>query len=622
MGRSLLLTAVAFAAGLGLGYLLQPAPARDRAARSVPVEPSPVPLVAADPAARSPSPLPTPLPEIPRGDGSIHGRILDDTGLPIADVLVVAVPVEERRSAKSPKGLEAPLDRDLDEMSDDLVARERWRREARRTARTNADGLYEVTGLAPVKWSLQAYKKGYQLQPQGRGNAWAAECGSSVDFTGMPIVRADVDVRTADGSRPPSATIAVQIRRGNSTSGTSEAWLPSEPWIEVRPGTCEMTASTDTAKSATQTVTIDAESPAPLFFQLEERPGLRVRVIRPDDLPMIQPEVMALRFSGGKPPDPTRLRREGIRTTGPRHVDVTALQDLEPGTYLVGAAYSYDAPVAVTKVVEVAAGVTEHELRLPPPDTKDYLTVHVRDPDGGPPGPLQFTLACRAARRNTSNGANALFRADGAYLVRRLSPEGEEGGSTHSIIAEGALGQVEQVYDPSDAREILLQFQRPAFLDVAIEGYVGSPHAGWLQLGLVIRAERGRSYRLDRPPDAKGSCRLGPVQPGSYDLVLLTSPARFTTSTQPVELRSGDQAVTIGVPALHAVTVRWPGKGTRTFTLRRVDGAGGSLQRDVTEEGTTLERLPSGRYRVLVHSTSAQEPVEFDVPAQAAIEIK
>lgn len=617
MRRSLLLIAASFAAGLGLGYVLKPAPAPDRARRTVPSAPGPA-AGGAGVSRAGASPHSDPITPLPEGDGRIRGRVVDDAGAPIEGALVVAVPMEKETPAKWRKGAAGPLDQDLDELARETAARWRWMREGRRTARTGADGTYEVTGLGPIQWQMHAYKEDYHLQPSA-GNAYGAEPGATVDFAGGRVVRVDVDVRLPDASRPTKATIRALVQttqRGSSS--TNETWLAEEPWIELRPQTYELTAMTETAKSQPQTVTIEVGRTQPLTFQLEGRPGLRVSVMRPADLSVPDLEVMALRFAE-RLPDHARLREEGSRMARHRREDTMTWQDLEPGSYLIGAAYSHDDPITVTKVVEVTTGMAEHELRLPPVDPKDYLVVRVRDPEGSSPSPLQFYLDYRSPRRTSGRGVNALRRADGAYLLRRPAREEDGADGRYSIGAECPLGRVEQVFDPADTREILIRFEPPAFVDVTIPAYARSPHAGWLGLALAVRDERGRSNRVNgNKPQPQGTCRLGPVQPGRYELVLHASPESWAVAVQPIELRSGDQAAAIDVPALHTLTIRWPGKGTCVFGIWRKDIPSARLRREITEESTTIERMAPGLYEIRAYG-SENKAIDVEVPRQAEI---
>ncbi len=618
MGKRLLLLAAAFAAGTAFGYVLQPGPADGRAARRPATATTSLPEVRADPVAAEISAGAEPIAELPTGDGRILGLVVDDAGTPVADALVLATPIDPGTPRKWRKAPAGPTDEDLDAMARKMIARQRWLREGRKYARTAADGTHEITGLGPNKWTLHAYKEGLQFQPTS-GNAYGAEPGATVNFTGTAIVRVSVDVRLADGSRPAVATILAQVRTESTSSTSNEMWLASEPWIELRPQPYELLAMTEAGRSRAQRVTIEAGKQVSLVFELESRPSLRVKVVPPEELAAITPEAMALRFAGSEPPEPSRLRREGMRRSDREAV---LWQDLDPGNYLIGAAYSHDSPVAVTKVVEVRDGVAEHELRLPPVDPKEYLVVRALGPDGGSPGPLHFTLAYRSERRTSGSGANPFTRADGAHLLRRPTPE-EESGGTYSIIAEGPLGRVEKAYDPADLREILLRFETPAYLDVAIGGYEASPHAGWLNVELSRRDAKGGSWRaVEAKPDPHGRCRLGPVQPGTYDVACSTIPESWPIAPAPIELRSGEQAATVAAPALHSLTVRRRGERSRTITIRPKDFVGRTVQREITGDSTTFERMPQGRYEVWVHGTSRGEPVEVNVPAQTEIAIE
>jgi hypothetical protein len=426
MRRSLLLTAAGFAAGLALGYALRPAPAADRAAR-------PASVVAPEAQRREAATndlheqlMALPVPELPEGEGTILGHVRDDEGAPLEGVLIVAALVLEGPPQKSRKGAAAPQDRDLDDMVREMVWTERGRRESRRTARSGADGSYELTGVADAKWQLRAYKEGYELRPY-RSSAYNVEPGATVDFVGDSIVRIDVDVLMPDGSRPPRAQIRAASQRASSSMVSSEQWLPEERWIELKPNAYELTAEVQGARylrSQPQTLNVEAGAVLSLVFRLENRPALSVRVVAPDGIRLPQWAAWAMRFAGEKPPDPARLRSEGMNGTGHGMGERGVVwQDIAAGSYLVGAAYSSNSPVVTTQVVQVGAGTTEIDLRFPALDPEDFLAVRVRDPDGAPPRGVRFHLGRSARSMGT---ATTLEREDGACLLLR---DGDETGS-------------------------------------------------------------------------------------------------------------------------------------------------------------------------------------------------
>jgi hypothetical protein len=619
MRRSLLLIAAAFAAGVGVGYLWQPAPASDRA-----VAP---PTAAAPESGKAPlrehlNALPAP--DLPTGDGTIRGHVRDDEGAPLEGVLIVASLVMDDPPRKSPKGAAAPQDRQIDDLVADLVRRERGQRESRRTARTGSDGSYELTGIADAKWLVRAYKEGYELQPF-RSSAYNVGPGATVDFAGGPIVRIDVDVLMPDGTRPRRAQIRATSQRRNSSSASSESWFPDDRWIELKPHVYELMAEvqgTEYLKSQPQTVNVEPGAALSLVFRLEARPALTVQVVAPEGIRLTDWSVSAMRFAGEKPPDPARLRSEGMSSFGRGpHERGAGWQDLAAGSYLVGAAYSSNSPIVVTDVVQVGAGTTEVELRLPAPRPEEWIAVRVRDPDGASPRDVQLHLG-RSPR--SMGSATVLERADGAYLLHR-----KDGGDAAAVWIPAdsrALGRIVRECPPGETQEVVLAFERPAFANLDIVGYAKSPHAGWLAFTIAPRGEDPDFRSRPLKPEPEGACRLGPVQPGAFDITVcacLDVHHAWPAATIPVDLRSGEQTVMINVPVLHTVTVRWPGAGSnRSVSIDPKRRGASGIQRQVTDEVTTIERVPAGSYEVRTIGSGSVAPFELRVPEQTEITIK
>lgn len=626
MWKRVLLVGAAFAAGLGVGYVSQPAPDGGRADRPV-----------AAPAGGRERDMPErslheqllslPTPETPVGDGVIRGYVRDDHGAPLEGALIVASLVLERSPHKSRKGCAAPEDRDLEQMVRAIVWEELGQRQSRRTARTRADGSYELTGMADTKWQLRAYKEGFDLQPQG-SSAYNVEPGAIVDFAGGSLVRIDVDVLLPDGSRPTRADIRADSRQGNTSSAAFEPWLPGQPWIELKPNTYELTAEIRGAeehmKSRPQAVKAEPGATPTVVLRLESRPALRIRVIPPDGIRLRDWAVWALRFLGEVPPDPARLREEG-REGGahgtPEHGIVW--DDIEAGAYLVGAAYSSNSPIVVSEVVHVGQGRAAVDLRFPTLDAKDFVAVRVRDPDGAIPRDVGFFLGSSPKAMGTPA---VLERTDGAFLLHRGDPGDDDAGRSGSLWVRAdsrSLGSIDQECEPG-AQEVALTFERPGLVDVEIVDYGRSPHAGWLVLAIGPRGQS--AYRQSQAkPGPEGKCRLGPTQPGAFEIVvhaLVDANTAWPAVTLPIDVRSGGQTRLIDVPTLHTVTIRWPGKAAgRSFSLHHKSRLASWITRQVKDEVTTIERVPPGPYELRPFG-GGKQAIEFEVPQRTEITIE
>jgi hypothetical protein len=599
MRRSLLLIAAAFAAGVGVGYVLQPRAADRAPERGAPAaETRPAPAggttAVADPSTES-----VPVPEIPAGHGRILGHARGTDGAPLADVLVVATPYRDI-AQKRAKGAAAPADPDLLEVGRTAMSSARWQREARRTARTGSDGAYAITGVAAMKWRVEAYKDGYQLEATPPGRNYV-DPGATCDFVGSAIVRIDVDVRLADGRQPARAQILAEQRTGSSRATVSELWLPAEPWIELKSETYELRATATDAKSEPQTVTVAADSMSALRFDLKSRPGLRVRVVPPEGFEPTASEVFALRFTGDRPPGTDRLQREGMRNN--THDQRAEWRDLTPGSYLVGAARRVS--VVVTGVVTLREATEDCELRLPAPDPREHVIARARGPDGTYLRDVTYALVSRSGQRVRHRGVQVARRSDGAGYLQRP--------------AEGDLEAGERLFVL--AYELSLGFDRPAYLEVTLAAY--ATLAGGLGLRLAPRGDQSRGYQR---VGEEGRMRFGPVQPGAFDIVvtaIVDSESGLTAATVPIDLGPGERTISIDVPVLHSLAVRWPGgRGQRVVRLEHKGGRDPAILRTIREEVTTFERLPAGRYEIKATEGEVETVVQVDVPGRAEVALR
>jgi hypothetical protein len=619
MRRTLLLIAATFAAGVGVGYLLRPEPSTDRAARqaaaTAPVGDAETILVERTLLSQPPDP-------VPAGDGRILGHVRNDTGTPLEGVLVVATFVRDFGPRKTPKGAPGPADRDIEELAREFAAREQWERAARRTARTAADGSYEITGLAQRKWRIEAYKEGHQFErtPSSRGYA---EPGDTIDFTGAQVVQIDVDVRLPNGEQPESAQIYAEQRTGNTSATTSEPWLPSAPWIELKPETYDLSAADGgTAKSAPQTVKVVPGGTPRLRFELRDQPVLRVRVVRPDGIEPTFLDVMLLKFTGSEPPDAARLPAEASRITLHPPDEWARWADLAPGSYLIGARMR-EGPVAVTRVVTVGAGTSEHELRMPPMGAKELIGVRARGPNGTPLRVEGCMLAYRTPERVVHRGSEVARRVDGACLLWRPVAQAGDAEGRYVVTAHArGLGRASQDWD-SRSDEVVVAFAEPSYVNVVLAGYAESPHSGWLGIGLTNGPESG--YEMAR---ADGRTRRGPVQPGPWEVVVYAvqgvTGGSVPAATIPIDLQSGERSLTIEIPVLHVLTVRWGGgaAGRSVFVQPKAPRSHG-FYRTITEDATRIERLPEGRYEIRASGgRTKMRPVEIDIPYQTEITVE
>jgi hypothetical protein len=631
--RTVALLVAVFGAGIALGYVfgdIEAGPGRSASGPRPVVGPEPsvaAPRVAPPPSLRAVLDR-IPAPEVPRGEGTIRGYVRMEGGEPVADALVVARPTSGGPRRKYRRGLAGPDEQEVDKWVYDLVARRKGRDAARREARTDTAGAYEITGVTDAKHSVSAFAAGFQCTAARGSSAYNVRPNATVDFVARPVVEVAVDVLRPDGSRPPRATIEC---RGAATR--KESWFPGERWIQLWPGTYTVRAVVDQSRSEEQTILVEAGRPGPsLVFRLEESPGLRGRILFPPELQAAQVSVYTLLFAGTEPPDHARLTAEGKNTST---AGAYAFENLEPGSYLVGAGYG-DKSVAATAVVRIGDGVVEQDLQLPPPDAERFVIVHVLGPEGERPSSVRFETSYSGGSLGASGGGRSFLRSDGAYFVPHHSWDTLRYGSNHADprwfvkAVSDDFGAIKKEYSPGKDKELTIRFQPGARLTARIAGYVDSGHEGHLLVALkeagAYDPYLGRRHR-ELMPDEEGRQLLGPFQPGSYEAILvLRRPLGVSWPLErvPLVLRPGENELAIPLPALHTLTVVSKA-GRRVSVVSDEDRYGRrTLQRSIDADGkATFEHLPAGAYRVTVRNQTGakHQSATVEVPAQATVHL-
>lgn len=549
-----------------------------------------------------------------RGAGVISGRATDLRGRPLSGVLIVAEPFAEEVWSKSSKIPVAPPVVSLERQVREYAARTAGARRRSRRARTGNDGTYLLPGLPDGKYLVRAYAEGHRVDTQ-RGHFQAvAESGDSVDFVARAIARIPVAVTFEDGSVPERAWL--RWKRTTATGGSraaSEDWTTRSPWIELEEGNYTLSASAadrSRAQSAPSSFSVRAGvEPPEVSFRIERKPGLRVTAVPPEGFAKIGPKIYVMRFSGAEPPAEDLLRSSRVRShDDSNHRNVTRYFNLEPGRYLVGAERSAGAGFCIKQVVDVTRAAQEVTLQLPEPDPAHHLLVRATDPEGTTLPRVGWGMAHHSQYGWRHYGAKGWRRDDGVtFVVIPAEVKGVEGERLVTA-RHDSYGFAEAAI--AGAGVTTLRFAEPAFVDATLEGYAGSgfegrfdvyihhPHLGYLARG--------------KQPDGKGAVQFGPLQPGSYLLGLDKPDALHGNpklAAEGVTLRSGRQRVSLAIPPLHSLRVRWRGEGKPGYILRGLDDSSAMFHAAVDDEGTGLFRdVPPGRYVIHVANLKQEIP--------------
>jgi hypothetical protein len=532
--------------------------------------------------------------------------VLAEDGSPLADVLVRAIgrpksPLRPREASASKVD-----ERDLEEKVRDLVAEHLWMEATQRETRTDANGDYVLAGLADAIFSLAAHREGYEIQAVDRSGGILPD--SEVDFRAAPVVAVPVALILPDGGEPPRARVSFE----GSGHKTSETWTPARSTLRVRPGTYRVEANVEEPVPMMDSVDGVAlevggvASTVTLF--LRARTGIRGRVIFPRDEEPESVLVLLQRLAPGREPDPERLLEMGTKSTAFRTKSwAFEFLDLDPGTYLLGAARQFGAPIARTALVHIDAGLVEQDLVVAPLEPEDALVLYVLDPAGRPTTDVRVHIGFRSEKSASFGSAAVIPRGDGSFLVLHPPRGKKEAGAAarHFLrVTSERWGHAEAAYVPRETSEVTIRLTEPATLEATVLGLDGSGLDRRLTV-MLQETERRRprpmilsSGTTEATPNSEGRVLLGPVQPGSYDVDLRVD--KKTIAAVPVTLLPGKNKISVDLPPLYRLVViveaADPG---RPVSLRWIDPRGGKAteDRELDEHRrATFEHLPAGEY--------------------------
>ncbi|HVY63078.1 MAG TPA: hypothetical protein VHF22_15580, partial [Planctomycetota bacterium] len=576
-----------------------------------------------------------------------------------------------RRGAPEP-------DRPLEALVKEWVERELSRRATSRRTGTDAAGAFAFADLPGGKYYIGAEAEGWTIKTDAR----VVEPGADVEFTATALGRVEVTLILPDGSAPREATLSF----GRSGGSSNVSWTPDDPVADLEPGTYMASAATQPGdgddaelfRSAPQRVVVEAGGPpARLTLELKGKPGIHGAVLLPKDEKNPQVTVLALRFTGA-PPDAADLAMGHPGVVYARVDDEGAraryrLDELQPGSYLVGIARGYQGPIAASQIVEVADASVTVDLALPPADRAAAIELTVLGPSGErvtefqvqaevemPGGFGRNSLGCTQV--GLKDGPTLVFLPAADALRRqrfRFGPsedseesEPQEPPKTTLVVTAEGLGERRaELAKGQRSGPVTVRFTGSATLDLTIGGYARSAVEGRLTPALV-RADASPNERRQSmfqgvsrrmyvnggmsggdagAIDAEGRAALGPVEAGRYEVVL--SAGELGGGTMPheiaraaVDLRPGKNSLTVNVPPLYTVEVDATSGSQLSL---RPDGPGeedpfsymSALSAQANKAGrATFELVTAGKYRLAgatEDGTSGEMPVT--VPAAGPI---
>jgi len=551
------------------------------------------------------------------GDGEISGTVRDPAGEPVAGVVVTALPESQpfdvsadRRRARE----RSHLDRDLSQVAAEAIQVELWRRSSRRTARTGPDGRFEIDGLADGMHRVRAFHDDFDVEPMQRNRA-RVQPDAVVDFLARRVAEVPVSVRLAHGGAADHAWVVWRTENDNGR----EPWTKASDEVRLPVGTVQLKAEVWTPapmESAETELTVrDGEPNERVELALEGRRVLAASLKLPEGL--VQPRSVTYRLRlldnrGSDDLDPASLLRDRApKKPWSRDPGHAYWADLEPGRYLV-AAFLDGRRLLAHAEAEVEEGMTQVELPVDEDELGESIAVRLLGPDGGPvPGRARFRIRTTTKGRSRNHRVTAMQRDDGSWTVLLEGvPKGDAPDATLRVNSQ--YGSATEDFQLRPGGTITIRFGKPGVVKLRLEGYAGSGAEG--SLYAALRAEGKGGAGAMSPVGADGTAELR-TQTGSYrlQLVVRRGGRNWVVHAEPTRVTEGEDDVTVRMPPLYAVTVRWAGGGRpRNAVLRCTDPQLGGFRRvaRLSDKTASFGLLAAGQYELRV----GRSRKEFRVP--------
>ncbi len=563
-------------------------------------------------------------------DGVIRGSIQNELGEPLEGATVVSgnnysdYRTNLRTSSTHRIGRAYTGPGDLEDSISKTAESQLKRRRNTRTATSDSQGMFELTGLKGGTHSLSVYAEGYTFS----GNEY--EVGSDVEIIGKAVSVFVLDVRLPDGSVPEEAVVSMTEDRGNSTS---YKWTAAEPELRLRSSNVEFKVFSGHVRrlewretiadyvSKDQSLSLSRDGKGPHLIELEASQLCQVQVTDTSGIvPVIRPwvKIVTAEQHGGS--DFNWTKDTAVALTREKGSSYAA-KDLPEGNYIVGVGRGGDEP-EVTEPLQVLSGLTTLEISLGELDISRFLVLKCTAPNGRPANDVTFSSSAeRKEGGTTGGGADSLKRGKGEYWIAsnqllhgsvwsdievvRLTASSKDYGTMELEITESK-------------KELTLAFAMPCELVVTVAGDHSAGYRATIseykegkEGNMNHRYYGGSNDRNSKKVDADGRALFTGKQPGEYQVSLTKtglSDDRFAGWNKPaackeiVTLREGTNEITVTLPTFHTLTVYAPGqkKGTN-FQLKPEDsdendyfsGARGELGDD---ERVTFEDVAAGTY--------------------------
>lgn len=565
-------------------------------------------------------------------DGIILGSVTDPKGNPVAGVRFSA------RPCPTPREVLAPLEAARVAREDDHNAKALTRTATSDESghfvfRKIGEGSYVVSGEAPP-FTL--------IRPRGEGHSLLASVGSeslrvepneaNAEFTAYPAAIVRLSVIDSAGEEPALAAVVLdyfsdRIKRG----ALQHAWTPTNRDVLMpteRPVRVVARTSGYCSKEVDFNPVLGQVVEATL--PLSPRHGIRGEVFGHDGRLLPEGWIRLAPASGRTPPTRSQAPRVLFLWDCVRSGQFECL-DLEPGDYWIAAGPHQDRMSVVERVT--VEGIVQLSLTLPSPDLAKGVLIYSQAPDGTSISELEFSLIVRTLGGSSDRDVFFIANGDGGYYLD-LSDELDISGTDNSAeitieVTSPKYGSRTIALSAATLGRFDLQFEMPGFVELLVPD-VPPELSGQIQ-ALLTGSPKNETWSgawTSIPPE--GRVRLGPKSPGPARVLLGIAGSRrrlgstYTLATQAIQVPSGDQSITMLLPPIHALTVRFPVRfAGRTVSIEAVDES--TLTGDDLEIGADgkahFPDLLAGKYRLKVFGLSIEMMV-ISVPQESVVEFQ
>lgn len=544
--------------------------------------------------------------ETPAGDKKITGYVRTPDGAPVVGAQVIAIQQESYTWPRHPRSTSAEdpeLWEYLVKHTRTHVQRELYPLINNRTATTDADGYYELAGLAEDRANLSARCPGYEIKRQRRG---FIRPDAEVDWVAYRSRVVVVTVSAIGDTAPNNVRLCYKAEAVSEVTKTGKLNEPISASVGEGTWTFWATDRDNLWRSEQVELQIGSDGTSlELVLNLEPPRRLSIKVESSGGRPQQGYSVYYAKFRDDLTVeehfDPRRRMVEDIRFRGEGLYQTGALS---PGTYAVGVLDGNSLVDATRLIIEDSEA--EYTFKTHCPSLSDGIRCVVEAPDGYEIRNPNFSIVLNEL---SNMGVQVWLLDDGSYLLIPMKPDLEDIDNIAVQLDLPNLGTGFADCSSLTAASVTLRFDEGAKVDVRITNLPDHEQSklaiSWVQPGrrkvwrhVVTRRASG----TEDEPEALES--LGELQPGTYEISIRLA-GRISVpdlAVASVKVESGqDQVINLKLVDLYEVILEASGVEVYTWMTLNWDGAIERARHNLhmDDDGKCIIPLvPAGTYTV------------------------